>query len=150
MPVNKTLLTQKLSQLEEIIRRIERMEFTLAELESTPDIQDLLTFRLIQGVEIAIDIATHLIAALGLKVPENAASSFEVLAQKKIIVRSLAKSLQQAVGFRNLAVHRYTDLDFRRLYHDYRQDLNDLREFVRQISRYLQDFSLNRQGWIYT
>lgn len=138
MPVNRHLLTQKISQLEEIIRRVENMQFTKEELESVPDLQDLLTFRLIQGIEIAIDIATHLIAGLGLSVPESAASSFDTLAQEKIIDKKLARSLRQAVGFRNLAIHRYADLDFHRLYHDYRQDLNDLREFVRQISRYLQ------------
>lgn len=137
MSINKELLVQKLSQLEEIIHRLKRMEFTATKLETTPDIQDLLTFRLVQGVEIAIDIATHLIATLKLKVPETAASSFDILAQEKIIDRKLAKSLRQAVGFRNLAVHRYADLDFRRLYHSYQKDVADLEEFVRQTSRYL-------------
>lgn len=139
MPINRDLLTQKLSRLEEIIRRIENMEFSAKELESAPDIQDLLTFRLIQGVEIIIDIATHLIATLGLRVPESAASSFDVLAQEKIIDKKLAKSLRQAVGFRNLAVHRYADLDFRQLYHDYRHDLEDLKSFVASISGYLKE-----------
>ncbi len=139
MPLNRHLLIQKISQLEEIIRRIENMEFSPQELESTPDLQDLLTFRLIQGVEIAIDMATHLIAGLKLKVPESAASSFDVLAQEKIINQKLAKSLRQAVGFRNLAVHRYADLDFRRLYRNYRQDLENLKEFVTTLSRYLEE-----------
>ncbi len=138
MAINHQLLVQKISQLGEIIRRIENMDFTLEELENISDLQDLLTFRLIQGVEIAIDIATHLIAGLGLKVPESAASSFDVLAQEKIISKKLAKSLRQAVGFRNLAVHRYADLDFRLVYHDYHQDLNDLRQFVTAISQYLE------------
>ncbi|MFH1601678.1 MAG: HepT-like ribonuclease domain-containing protein [Candidatus Shapirobacteria bacterium] len=137
MAIDKKLITKKLNQLEEIIIRIENMDFGGESLEKEIDLQDLLTFRLVQGVELAIDTATHLISGLKLDTPETSKSSFNVLAQNKIISQKLANRLSNAVGFRNIAIHRYTSLDFSQLFKDYKEDLKDLKDFAAQVWKFI-------------
>lgn len=45
----------------------------------------------------------------------------------------------QAVDFRNIVVHHYdTVFDFGRLYKDYKDDLEDLRQFAKEIFQFLE------------
>ena len=137
MPIDKNLVNNQLSQLENLLRRIENMDIAENELLENLDIQDLLTFRLQQAVEICIDIATHLISGLALEKSETARSSFEVLAKNKIIGADLAEKLGFAVSFRNLAVHGYDKFDFSRLFRDYKEDVDDLKIFMTEIVKYI-------------
>lgn len=137
MPIDKQLILEKLSKIDEYVERIKNMHFGEDQFLKSVDYQDLITFRLQQAVEISIDIATHLIAALNLEKPETARSSFEVLAKHQIINEELAKNLSSAVSFRNLAVHGYEKFDFRQLFYDYKDDLKDLKQFIKRIIAFL-------------
>lgn len=137
MPIDKNLIKQKLLDLEDMVSRIKNMDIVEGNFVEDVDIQDLLTFRLQQAVEICIDIASHLISARGLTKPDNARSSFEILSNQKIIDENLAKRLALAVSFRNIAVHGYNKLNFEDLFHDYKKDLIDLEDYLKQISKYI-------------
>lgn len=119
MSIDKTLIEEKLLRLDQYLKRIEDMHFSEEEFFRSIDYQDLLTFRLQQAVETAIDITTHVISALALKKPETARSSFEVLASHKIITKDLSEKMMLAVSFRNIVVHGYEEFDFKQLFHDY-------------------------------
>lgn len=138
MSIDKQLILEKISKIDEYIERIENMHFNEDQFMENVDYQDLITFRLQQTVEVAIDIASHLIASLSLEKPEIARSSFEVLAKHHIINEELAKRLGSAVSFRNLAVHGYEKFDFKALFHDYKDDLKDLKEFVGAVVVFIE------------
>lgn len=138
MPVDKQLIKEKLEKIDDYLRRIENMDFSEQDLYENRDYQDLLTFRLQQAVETVIEIATHIIAGQKFEKPENARSTFEVLAKEKIIDDELARRLTYAVSFRNLAVHGYDKFDFKRLFHDYKEDLKDLKEFIAVVMVFLK------------
>lgn len=138
MTLDKPLIQTKLHQLDDYLNRIERTDIEEQQFLQDVDQQDLLTFRLLQAVEICLDITTHIIAAHQLEKPATARSSFEVLAKHGIIREDLAQKLAYAVSFRNLAVHAYEGFDFKRLFAEYKNDLSDLKAFTKEIIVFLE------------
>lgn len=138
MAVDKELLSKKLNFLNEQIAKIENMDFSALELAENTDIQDLLTFRLQQAVETSIDIATHIIASLNLKRQETSRDAFSLLGNEGIIGKDLADKMGQAADFRNRVVHGYNNFDFSILFKDYKEDLEDLKNFGGQIIQFLE------------
>ena len=138
MAVDRTTIDQLLRQLNDYLDRIERMEFTLAELEENRDIQDLISRRLQVAVEIAIDIAMHLASGLNLPAKDSAADVFELLRQEKILPGSTGEKMKEAARFRNLLVHGYARIDYQLVFKDSRNDLNDLRSFAQAVVKFLE------------
>jgi uncharacterized protein YutE (UPF0331/DUF86 family) len=73
--------------------------------------QDALVLNLLRACETAIDLAMHLVRREALGVPQSSRDAFALLAEAGVIEPALAAALQRMVGFRNLAVHRYQELD---------------------------------------
>lgn len=141
MSIDVALLEKKLSILDRHLSAIERMEFEEDAFVGDADIHDLLVFRLQQAVETCIDIATHLIAALGIPRKETAKDAFLLLGQEKILPEDLSLRMGKAADFRNRVVHGYNDFDFRLLFRDYREDVKDLRAFGAEILMFLEKHS---------
>lgn len=141
MAIDRELIKKKLDILKNYIRQIENMDFDESGLLTNIDIQQLLSFRLQQSIETSIDIAAHIIAGLSLERQETAKDIFEVLGKEKIITEELSQHMGLAGNFRNLIVHGYQKLDLKRLFHDYKDDLKDLREYAGQIYEFLQKLS---------
>jgi len=85
MSLDKQVIKRLLARLLDFLTRLERMEFSLAELQSNRDIQDLISFRLQEAVEVSLDIAMHIVANLRLGSPETGRDVFTDLAAGKII-----------------------------------------------------------------
>lgn len=138
MVVDKNLIEQKLESLKNFLLQIDTMQFDEEGLIENIDIQQLLTFRLQQSVEICIDIATHIIANATYPKAETAKDAFEVLGKNKIITQKTAENMGKAGNFRNLIVHGYGKVDFSRIFYDYKKDLEDLRQFAKEIFMYMR------------
>ena len=139
MAIDKDLVNSKLKQLEDLIFRASAMNFSFDELSSEVDIQDVLLFRMQQAVETAIDIANHMVSGLALPHQDKARDVFSLLAKHAVISTDLANKMGSACGFRNLIVHMYGEIDFLSVFRDYKNDLQDLRDFAREINKYLSD-----------
>lgn len=137
MSLDKQVIKRLLARLLDFLIRLERMEFSLAELQASRDIQDLISFRLQEAVEVSLDIAMHIVANLRLGSPETGRDVFADLTVGKVVTLNLAQKMGSAVGFRNLVVHRYDELDMNRLFHDYRDDIKTLYEFAAQIQKFI-------------
>lgn len=72
--------------------------------------QDAAVLNVQRACEAALDLAQHLIASLDLGVPQGAKESFQMLEKAQLIDRALSMELQNMVGFRNVAVHDYREL----------------------------------------
>ncbi len=94
------------------------MDFTFDMVLGDEDIQDLLDRRMQKAIESCIDIAAHLVASEKLGQAESAGSLFPLLVKGKIIPQKLAVQLSKAVGFRNLIIHKYVDIDYQLAYSD--------------------------------
>lgn len=58
-----------------------------------------------------MDIATHVVRRRKLGIPQSGRDVFALLEQAGLLPTKLADSLKSMVGFRNVSVHNYTDLD---------------------------------------
>jgi uncharacterized protein YutE (UPF0331/DUF86 family) len=84
---------------------------TVEQLENDWDTQDILSVNLTRAVQLCVDIAAHLLSETDRPSPETMAEAFEHLQEMGVLDAPLAKRLQGAVGFRNVATHAYRSID---------------------------------------
>jgi uncharacterized protein YutE (UPF0331/DUF86 family) len=81
------------------------------------------------AIQICIDVGAHLVAARGLRAPDEYRDVFERLSRDDTLDTPLADRLKDAVGQRNLLVHAYVDLDPALIWEKL-GDVDDLRAFA--------------------
>jgi uncharacterized protein YutE (UPF0331/DUF86 family) len=87
------------------------------------------------AAQICIDLANHVIAADGHRVPRDYGDAFRVLAEVHVIDGTLADRLVALAGARNLIVHLYAEVDDERLARSIRNGgLDDLSAFAARIA----------------
>ena len=93
---------------------------------------------LLESIEACVDIANHIIAAKNYRRPLDYKDVFKILEEKKIIPKDLSFRLQEMAKFRNLLVHRYVEVETKKLFKIMKDDVKDIEEFVAVILRYLK------------
>lgn len=81
-----------------------------------------------------IDIAAHWVSDEGWGTPDDAGSSFDVLAERGIIDKTSADALRGAVGLRSRIAHGYAMVDYERVQREARTGLPHLRLFLARAS----------------
>ena len=102
-----------------------------AELETNFTRQDALMLNLQRACEAAIDGAMHLVRIKRLGIPMESRQAFSLLVSGQVITADLGKSLEGMVGFRNIAVHNYREIDLDIVRHIIAERLDDLLAFAR-------------------
>lgn len=105
------------------------------ELETDQRRQDALVLNLLRACETAIDLAMHAVRVRGLGAPQSSRDAFVKLVDDGLLEPALGDDLQRMVGFRNIAVHRYQDLDLDVLRSIVRQQLGGFGAFVEALLR---------------
>ena len=136
--VDKDMVLNYLAELENSLKRIEEMDFTFDMILGDEDIQDLLDRRMQKAIEAAIDVAAHIVAAENLGRPKSAADLFVFLQKARIIDSKIAQAMSQAVGFRNILVHQYSEIDYHLAYDDLKEKLIDLRVFAQKAHAFIE------------
>lgn len=137
-PVDTGVIDARLRELSRRLRRVEERKPASAKaLAGDEDLQDILTRNLELAIQTCIDIAFHLCGAHG-KVPTTAAEAFTEIARLELIERGLADRLQRAVGFRNVLVHEYTEVDWKIVMRVIRTDTRDLAAFGKTVLNLLE------------
>lgn len=95
--------------------------------------QDAAILNVMRACESAVDLANVLVRTHKLGVPKDMKGSFALLEGGKLISRELSLRLQKMVGFCNIAVHQYQDLDLDILEAVIRDGLEDLLKFVEAV-----------------
>lgn len=93
--------------------------------------QDAIILNLERACQAAIDLGMRWVRLEALGIPKESKDAFNLLAEAGRLPRELAKSLMGMVGFRNIAVHEYRELDFDIVEAIIRADFPDLRELIR-------------------
>jgi uncharacterized protein YutE (UPF0331/DUF86 family) len=120
----------------EIIERcIERIKKTYARdpsaLASDYTCQDVVVLNLERACQAAIDLGMRWVRIEALGVPKESRDAFALLAAAGRIPDELADSLKKMVGFRNIAVHDYREIDFSIVKAIIERGFPDFRELIR-------------------
>lgn len=135
--MDQQLIGQKLEALRRCLLRVkEKCPQDVAVLRKDQDIQDIVVLNLTRAVQLCVDIAAHLVAESDKVMPTTMGETFEILKQLNIIDAHTAKSLRKAVGFRNVAVHNYDEINWDIVYAICKQHLPDFKAFAKQVIVY--------------
>ena len=97
--------------------------------------RDLAIFYLFLAIQECIDLAAHLVADAGWGAPDDAGSTFDVLADRGVIERGQADTLRAAAGLRNRIAHGYAMLDYHRVQREAQIGIPALRSFLEAVAR---------------
>lgn len=86
------------------------------------------------SVQACMDIASYIIADLGLRSPDDPENVFAALGREAIIDDSLARRMAGMVRFRNILVHDYLDIDSRLVHDGLTTELDDFEQFAQAIA----------------
>jgi uncharacterized protein YutE (UPF0331/DUF86 family) len=130
------VLLNKAASIERCLKRIEE-EYRghEQEFETNYTRQDALILNLLRASESAIDSAMHLVRVRKLGLPQETRDAFKLLVGAGLLPPELGLLLQKMVGFRNLAVHNYAELDLKIVRSIIEERLGDFREFARLLIR---------------
>lgn len=123
----------KIESIEKCLNRIETKLKTDNFDIQDHDTQDIVVLNLQRACQQSIDIAMFLVAELSLGIPKGSVESFEKLMEKKIITEATYKSMKGMVGFRNVAVHQYQQINYKIVEIVIREHLEDFRRYTREL-----------------
>jgi uncharacterized protein YutE (UPF0331/DUF86 family) len=126
----------KVASIQRSVRRA-REEFAAAGTAFASDLtrQDASVMNVMRACEMSIDLAQTLVRERRLGAAASNRDVFRLLAAGELIPADLAERLQRMVGFRNVAVHRYRDLDVAIIASVITRDLDDLLAFTERVAR---------------
>jgi len=100
-----------LNKTSSIVRCFNRIEEDFDdEFETNYTKQDAVTLNIQRAIQQTIDLGAYLVKKYKLGIPKTTKDIFIFLSQKGIISKELSNNLQKMVGFRNVAIHEYTQL----------------------------------------
>ena len=130
---NKAVIINKFDSIERCIKRIkEEYENNPKNLEDYRRM-DAIVLNLQRACEVTTDIAMYVISTRRLGTPQTKKEAFELLEQNKLISKQICDNMKKMVGFRNIAIHDYKQIDEEILRDVIENHLNDLTEFAREI-----------------
>ena len=138
--VDETLILRKLSELDEYYKQIKEYEnITAAKYSGDWKIQRIVERTLQMMIETCVDIAGHIIADAGYRIPSSYSDSFKVLHEEKILSDKLFSALEKMAKFRNIVVHHYDKVDAEIVVGILKKDLKDFVGFREAIVSFLKE-----------
>ena len=135
--MNRTV-TRKLQELGECIRQLWKLQGYSYD-EVADDMEKIWAIeRGIQvSIQIIIDVGNYILASIGENHVENYTEIFDKLGQHGVLPSEFALEIRGMAGFRNILVHRYTEVDLRRVYDILQNRLDDFVKYIEYIESYL-------------
>ena len=130
---DRDVVLAKVAAVQRCLRRIKDVTGIDAARLDDVDAQDIFVLNLQRAIQSSIDLATHVIASEGLGLSDTVRGNFVLLANAKIITKTLSKKMESMVGFRNIAIHEYQALDVDILKAILTRHLKDLEHFYTTI-----------------
>jgi len=90
------------------------------------------------ALECVLDIGEMIISKEGFRKPERYREVIETLGEEGILPRDFVERFAPSMGFRNILVHRYAEVDLDELYQHLQNDLEDFNLFAKCVARYVE------------
>lgn len=130
---NEAVILNKYETIERCIKRINE------EYQGNPDNledyrkEDMIVLNLQRACEATTDLAMYVVSTRKLGLPQTKKDVFQILEKNKIINKKMSLNLQNMIGFRNIAIHAYKELNHDILIDVIENHLSDLVDFARLI-----------------
>lgn len=131
----KDVLYNKISIIERCLIRIREVYDNNPDNLNDYTKQDSIILNIQRAAEATIDIAMYLVSSKKLGIPQSSRDAFEVLNHNGVIDDSMLKKIKNMIGFRNIAVHNYQNLNLDILQKVIEEHLEDFREFIYIINK---------------
>ncbi len=132
--MDRIILEKKIDSILRCLIRIEgRLPSHKKEFVLDYDAQDVVVLNLTRAVQLSVDIATHILAKSHQAVPATMSDAFVKLYQQGIISKEIADKMRKSVGYRNVAIHSYDDIDLTITYEIARNHLQDFKVYIKEI-----------------
>jgi uncharacterized protein YutE (UPF0331/DUF86 family) len=129
--VDRDALSNRLDALEGYLAELRTFQSVRREdFVREPALHHLAERFLHLACESVLDIAQHVIAEKGYRQAQSYKDAMDVLCEEGLIGRGLADRLKGWMGFRNVLVHLYLEIDHGRAYDAIRDDLGDLEQLA--------------------
>ncbi len=137
--MDKLIIANKIESLRRCMVRVEqRCPQSLDELLNDIDAQDVLTLNLSRAIQLCVDIALHILSSSNQVMPQTMAEAFTGLVEEGLISADIAEKMRKAVGFRNIAIHEYEQINWAIVYAIATERLDNFKLFARQVSHLLE------------
>jgi uncharacterized protein YutE (UPF0331/DUF86 family) len=130
---DRDVVLAKVAAIQKGPRRIKEVTGLFPERLDDLDVQDIFVLNLQRAIQSAIDLAAHIVASEGLGISDTIRGHFVLLENAKVINKALSQKMQSMVGFRNIAIHDYQNLDIEILKAILSKHLQDLEQFYTAI-----------------
>ena len=128
------VLLGKADIIERCLQRIETVYLgSETELETNFTKQDSILLNIQRMCEASIDAAMHIVRRHKLGIPRDSRQAFTMLVKANLLDPQLGKHLEAMVGFRNIAVHNYTEIDMAIVRNILNERLVDMKTFARLL-----------------
>jgi len=133
--VDDDVVMAKLEGLDRCVARIRaKSPDNFEEFASDLDSQEIIALNLERSVQLCVDVALRVLARRnGPRLPGSMADAFRQLQERDTIDEETFRRLISAVGFRNISVHSYTEVDPEIVWSILQNELDVFPEFARQV-----------------
>ena len=130
---NKAVILNKYESIERCINRINE-EYNNEPINlNNFSKSDAIVLNLQRCCELVIDIAMYIVSTKKLGIPQSKKEAFEILLKNNYISEEVFKKMKGMIGFRNIAVHDYQEIDEEILRDIIENHLTDLTDFARAM-----------------
>lgn len=136
--VKPEVIRKRLQKLDEYLATLRRMQsYSLEEFIGNPEHYGSAERFLHLSIEITLDIGNHIVADLGLREVNWYSDIVYALEEKNFISEDLREKWIRMVGFRNILVHEYLEVDRKIVYDVVQNHLQDLEEIKKVFAEFL-------------
>jgi uncharacterized protein YutE (UPF0331/DUF86 family) len=134
--MDKIILDKKIDSILRCLVRIEqRLPVSIESFMEDYDAQDVVVLNITRAVQLSVDIATHILSTHNQVVPQTMSEAFTQLHRQGAISKQTADKMKKSVGYRNVAVHSYDDINLEITYEIAKDHLQDFKRFIKEIDR---------------
>ena len=134
MTLNPDVVRARCAEIEDSLQRLETLAAVpLSDFLADRDAQDIASYRLLVAIEAALALCYHVASRRLRTTPADYAGCFGLLGEAGIVSADLTERLQGMAKFRNLLVHVYWQVDYRRVHAVMQENLDDLRAFAAAV-----------------
>jgi uncharacterized protein YutE (UPF0331/DUF86 family) len=136
--VNVEILRKRLTKLEEYLRILSRLgRYSYTEFIEEPERYGSAERFLQLSIETINDLGNHIVADLELGEVSWQSDIPRLLAERGHISEDLEKRWIRMIGFRNILVHEYLNIDRKLVYDVMKNSLGDFRELIEVFARWI-------------